>query len=121
MIGVDQLVKSLTTRPTDYAVHFAHARVPAFGALLRAISFPAMIFQASLFRNQLDLMVFYTCGLRESRGGGEMVRLGAEGAVSFYLHSQAELLEIEAILRFLNQFGYLSTAIVRVPEAEGGC
>lgn len=113
MISVDQLVKSLTQRPTTYVVSFAHARVPAFGAVLRAISFYGDdIGDASLFRQQLDLMVFYTCGLREARGGSEIVRLGSDGSISFYLHSPSKVLEVEEVLRFLRASGYLTTDIV---------
>jgi hypothetical protein len=113
MIGVDQLVKALTHKPTTYAVSLAHARVPAFGAVLRTMSFYGDdLGQASLFRNQLDLMVFYTCGLRHSRGGNEIVRLGAEGFVSFYLHAPSKVREVEEVLRFLRTYGYLSTEII---------
>jgi hypothetical protein len=120
MIAVDQLVKALTLKPTKYVVSFAHARVPAFGAVLRAISFYGDdLGDAALFRQQLDLMVFYTCGLREARGGGEIVRLGSDGSVSFYLHTGSRVLEVEGVLRFLNKSGYLATRIVDERE-DGG-
>ena len=112
-IGVDQLVKSLAGRPTKYVLSFAHARVPAFGAVLRAISFYGDdLGDASLFRQQMDLMVFYTCGLREARGGSEIVRLGSDGSVAFFLHGASKVLEVEEVLRFLRGSGYLSTDIV---------
>jgi hypothetical protein len=119
MIGVDQLVKSLTQKPTTYVVSFAHARVPAFGAVLRAISFYGDdLGDAALFRQQLNLMVFYTCGLREARGGGEIVRLGSDGSVSFYLHGPSKVLEVEEVFRFLRVSGYLATAIIEQDEAQ---
>ena len=118
-IGVDQLVKSLTQKPTSYVLSFAHARVPAFGAVLRAISFYGDdIGDASLFRQQLNLMVFHTCGLREARGGPEILRLGSDGTVSFFLHSPAKALEVEDVLRFLRSEGYLSTDIVDSSPGE---
>ena len=120
-IGVDQLVKGLTQKPTSYVLSFAHARVPAFGAVLRAISFYGDdIGDAPLFRQQMNLMVFYTCGLREARGGNEILRLGSDGSVSFFLYSPAKALEVEEVLRFLRTSGYLTTDIVgESPEGAG--
>ena len=80
-IGIDRLVKNISNHPTTYALSFAHARVPAFGASLRAVSFYGEdLAEASLFRDQLSLMVFFTCGLREAHGGAEIVRLGGDGS-----------------------------------------
>lgn len=120
VIAVDHLVKALTQKPTTYVVSFAHARVPAFGAILRAISFYGDdLGDAPLFRQQLDLMVFYTCGLREARGGNEIVRLGSDGSVSFYLQVPSKVLEVEGVLRFLKMSGYLTTQMVEDRVEEG--
>jgi hypothetical protein len=118
-IGVDQLVKGLTEKPTTYVLSFAHARVPAFGAILRSISFYGDdIGDASLFRQQMALMVFHTCGLRDARGGPEILRLGAEGIVSFFLSNPSKALEIEDVLRFLRNSGYLLTDIIGTSTSE---
>jgi hypothetical protein len=109
-IGVDQLVKSLATKPTDYALSFAHARVPAFGASLRAVSYYGEdLAEAALFRDQLALMVFFTCGLREAKASSEIVRLGADGQVSFLLNHQRRVIEVERALSFLREEGYLTS------------
>ena len=63
-------------------------------------------------------MVFHTCGLREARGGPEILRLGSDGSVSFFLHSPAKVLDVEEVLRFLRSEGYLSTDIV--DSSSGG-
>jgi hypothetical protein len=109
-IGVDQLVKGITARPTEYALSFAHARVPAFGATLRAISYYGEdLAEAALFRDQLPLMVFFTCGLREARGVNEIVRLGGDGHVSFLLSTPRRVIEVERALSFLRREGYLAS------------
>ena len=111
-IAVDQLVKNLAERPTSYALSFAHARVPAFGASLRAVSFYGEdLAEASLFREQLSLLVFFICGLREAKGGNEIVRLGGDGFVSFAYSGPRRVTEVEQTLAFLRAEGYLSTEI----------
>lgn len=112
-IAVDQLVKSLTSKPANYVLSFAHARVPAFGTSLRAISFYGEdLGEASLFRRDLDLLVFFTCGLREASGGYEIVRLGSEGAVSFYYSGPHRVLEVENALRYLRSEKYLASQLL---------
>ena len=97
----------------DYALSFAHATTPAFGTSLRAISFYGDdLAEASLFRDQIGLMVFFTCGLREAAGGSEVVRLGAEGGISFFLTEARRVLEVEKTLTFLRPEGYLASEIL---------
>jgi len=111
-IAVDGLVKGIANKPTAYALSFAHARVPAFGNSLRAISFYGDdLAEASLFRGQLDLMVFFTCGLREAAGATEIVRLGGDGAISFFMGTSHRVLEVERALSFLRHEGYLTSEI----------
>src|SRR5579863_9700934 len=107
-IAVDGLVKGIARKPTLYALSFAHARVPAFGNSLRSISFYGDdLAEASLFREQIDLMVFFTCGLKEAAGGAEIVRLGGDGTISFFM-SASRLSEVERALGFLRHEGYLT-------------
>lgn len=108
-IAVDRLVKALVAKPTAYAISFAHARVPAFGVSLRAVSFYGDdLAEASLFRDHASLMHFFTCGLRLATGGAELVRIGSEGMVSFYQRDEHSEREIEKALGFLRDAGYLS-------------
>jgi hypothetical protein len=119
MIGVDQLVKSLTQKPTTYVLSFAHAKVPAFGAVLRSISFYGEdLAEASLFRQHLGLMVFHTCGLRDARGGVEILQLGSDGSVSFYLSRPKKVFEVEEVLRYLRKAGYLAPEIIEPSAVE---
>ncbi|MGO9209789.1 MAG: hypothetical protein ACLP2H_06685 [Terriglobales bacterium] len=116
-IAVDDLVKAMTQRPTSYALSFAHARVPAFGNSLRAVSFYGDdLAEASLFRDQLDLLVFFTCGLREAIGGPEIVRLGSDGGVSFFMNETGKVLEVERALAFLREEGYFATEPLGGPK-----
>jgi hypothetical protein len=95
-------VKQLLRQPRDYALSFVHARVPGFGNALRALSFYGDdLAGASLFREHADLLVCYTCGLRKAAGGTEILRLGVDGNVSFFLGDQKRLRAIEDTLRFL--------------------
>ena len=107
-IGVDALVKNLTLHPRVYALSFVHARVPAFGTSLRAVSFYGEdLAEASLFRENAPLMNFFTCGLRRAHGGGEILRIGNDGTISFYMRGPESVLEVEEALHFLREQGCL--------------
>lgn len=108
-IHVDQLVRDLTEKPAQYVLSSVHARVPAFGVVLRTVSFYGDdVGEASLFRNNMHLATFYACGLRLAAGGGELTKLGSDGQISFLLTNSRRLLEVEKILGFLKRNGYLN-------------
>lgn len=114
-IAVDGLVKALTLRPTRYALSCAYARVPAFGTLLRSVSFFGDdLAEASFFRENVQLMAFFICGLRPTAGSGEILRIGAEGTVSFVFspNYRRRVNDVEEVFRFLRQEGYLETQIL---------
>jgi hypothetical protein len=112
-IGVDRLVKTTIQQPTEYALSFVHARLPAFGASLRSVSFYGDdLGDASIFRENIKYMTCFVCGLRKASGGTEIVRLGTDGFISFYMTSPARVLEVEEVLSFLREKGYLSTHIL---------
>lgn len=112
-IAVDQLVKKIASQPTEYALSFVHARVPAFGTCLRSVSFYGDdLAEASLFRDNISFMDFFTCGLRQAVGGPEIVRLGGDGTLSFVPTSVERLNEVEEVLRFLRKNGYLAAESV---------
>lgn len=111
-IAVDHLVKALVKQPTIYAISFIHARLPAFGASLRAASFYGDdLGEASIFRENVNLMNCFSCGLRSAAGRREIVRLGTDGSISFKMYSDKTVTEVESILRFLRRKGYLPTQI----------
>lgn len=110
-IAVDRLVKDLSNTPTSYALSYAHARLPAFGVLLRSLSFYGDdLGESSFFKDNLKLMNFLSCGLRPTSSNSELVRLGSEGTVSFHFTSfkKTRLAQIEKVLTFLRLGGYLS-------------
>lgn len=111
-IAVNDLVKAMAARPTIYALSFVHARVPAFGTSLRSVSFYGDdLAEASLFRDNMPLMNFFTCGLRPTVGGAEIVRVAGDGTLSFYMASPDRVMAVENALGFLRREGYLSTSI----------
>lgn len=119
-IAVDGLVKSLTGNPTKYSLTFVHARIPAFGTSLRSVSYYGDdIAEASLFRENIHFMNFFTCGLRPTIGKSEIVRIGSDGSLSFYASTSNtdKFKEIENIFRFLRKEGYLSTDVLEVDKS----
>ncbi len=111
-IAVDALVKGLVERPTQYCLSFIYARVPAFGASLRNISFYGDdLGEASVFRENVHLLNVFVCGLRRTEGGSEILRLTSDGRISFNMQSPEKVLEVEEVLRFLRKDEYLSTDI----------
>lgn len=111
-IAVDALVKAMVSKPTVYSLTFVHARVPAFGASLRSVSFYGDdLTEAALFRDNVAVMNFFTCGLRYAAGGPELMRVGGDGSISFYMGTPKVVQEVESALRFLRAEGYLSSDI----------
>jgi hypothetical protein len=111
-IGVDGLVKALVAKPSRYALSFAHARVPAFGVALRAASFYGDdLAEASLLRDHIALMQFFTCGLRHAAGGTELIRIGNDGMILFYQRDSRTVREIERVLGYLKDEGFLASDI----------
>lgn len=112
-IAVDELVKALVNKPTIYSLSFVHARTPAFGSSLRSLSFYGEdLAEASLLREHVSLMNFFACGIRRTTGGNELVRIAADGGISFYSTSFDKFLEIEEVLRYLRQEAYLISGIL---------
>jgi hypothetical protein len=107
-IGIDPLVKTISMSPGDYVLSFSHARVPAYGANLRSVSFYGDdLANARFFKDHLELMTFFTCGLRQAIGGTEIVRLSTDGAISFIFTDTERVREVERVLHFLRTEGYL--------------
>ncbi len=107
-IGIDPLVKAITKSPGDYVLSFAHARVPAYGANLRSVSFYGDdLANAGFFKDHIEQMTFFTCGLRQVIGGTEIVRLSTDGAISFIFTDADRVKEVERVLHFLRTEGYL--------------
>lgn len=114
-IAVNNLVKALAKKPTIYALSFVYARVPAFGASLRTVAFYGDdLADAAFFKDSIDLMNFSSCGLRKVTAGTECVRLSGDGSVAFHLSQPSRVLEVEEVLRFLRQEGYLPTEVLPV-------
>jgi hypothetical protein len=118
-IDVDELVRQISKRPTKYVLSFVHARTPAFLSSLKAISFFGEdLGEASYFKDNIQFMNFSAGGLRLA-AGGEVIRLGGDGAVSFMYHEEPKrLFEIEKALSYLRDNGYLLTDIIR--EGDNG-
>jgi hypothetical protein len=112
-IAVDQLVRIIAEKPTIYSLSFVHAQVPAFGTSLRLVTFHGNdLAEASLFRDHIDLFNVLTCGLRYTIGGREIVKLGGDGTVSFYMARDERVREVERVLTFLRDNDYLSSDIL---------
>lgn len=117
-IAVDELVRGITAHPTKYSLSFVHARVPAFGTALRSVSYYGDdLADASLFRDNVDLMNFFICGLRPTVGKSEIVRVGTDGTLSFYMPNVARLNEVEEVFSFLRKEGYFSIDILNSTTA----
>jgi hypothetical protein len=107
-IAVDQLVRGLTNKPTLYVLGYVHAKLPVFGALLRSASFYGDdLAEASLFKENIGLMNFSTCGLRPAVGPNEIVRLNSDGSLYHVQPDPDRLVEVEHVFRFLRESGYL--------------
>lgn len=116
-IAVDLFVKETARDPSEYVLSFVHARVSAFGTALKSVSFYGEdVAEAKFFRDGMDLFVCHTCGVRHAAGGGEIIRLGNDGAVSFKHTGSRRLREVEETLGHLRRNGYL--ARTKIEEGE---
>lgn len=112
-IMLDPFVRSIVAgehvTPKDaYSLSFVHARVPAFGTALRAISFYGDdLGEARLFRDHIPSLNCYTCGIRPTVGSAEIVRLRSDGRFSFYFASTERLKQIERLFTLLRANGWL--------------
>lgn len=111
-IAVDDLVRAVVNKPSLYSLTRVYARVPAYGQNLRSVSYYGDdLGEANMFREQMDKLSFFVCGLRNAIEGHELVRLGSDGAISFFV-AQPEgkrLREVERVLNFLKQNSYLGS------------
>lgn len=107
-IAVDGLAKSIVANPAIYVLSFVHARVPAFGASLRSVSFYGDdLGEASLFCDNIEYMNVFTCGLRRAVGGPELLRVSGDGMVSFHYSDPQKVFEVEKVLSYLRKEGHL--------------
>lgn len=129
-VAVDRLVNELVQRPPDYALFFAHARAPAFGASLRAVSFYGDdLAEASWFRDAVSVMTFHSCGLRNP-AGQELLRVWSDGRIALntgdfeHAYDGLHLNEVEKVLTFLRDNKYLLSPQyaprTQVMRASGG-
>lgn len=120
-ISVDPLVKAIVEKPTIYSLSYAYARAPAYGTALKNVIFYGEdLGNAGIFREILHLLTFASCGLRRASGGTQLLKISANGKISFTLRSDTTLVEIEKILGFLRDNGYLKGALLDEDGPKSG-
>jgi len=108
-ILVDGIVRALTDDPSHgYLLTYVHARVAPYGTDLRSQSFYGDdLANAKLFRDALPLISCTTCGIRPADSEHEILRLGNDGAVSFFFANPERLQKVEDALGFVASLGFL--------------
>ena len=110
-VKVDALVRQITAKPGPYSLSFVHARLQ--NSSLKATSFYGEdITEASLFRDNLELLTCYTCGLRDVQSATEVLRIGNDGHVFFFApRAKAQLAsrfaEVQSVLSFLSKSEFI--------------
>lgn len=105
--AIHDLVNDISSKPRHYKLSFVHVRVAAYGNSLRAASFYGDdIGEANLFRENIDLFSCFTCGLRIANQSYELIRLSAEGLVSFHCSNISRFQDIEDVLGLIKNKGY---------------
>jgi hypothetical protein len=108
-IHIEHLVHFLSKNPTEYALSYVHARVPAFGVSLKSISFYGDdLASASFFKTNFELLNPFICGIKHLKGGSEIGRLYTDGKVSFSFSIVEKIIEFERLLTFLRDNKFLS-------------
>jgi hypothetical protein len=107
-IAVDGLAKHIARKPGRYLLSRVDALVPAYGQSLRSVSFYGDdVGEAALFRDHLDHLQIYACGLRETTTRSEVLRLTNRGVVSFRYTGIRRIVEVEKVLGFVRNEGFL--------------
>lgn len=120
-IEIDPFVKSLAKTQGIYALSYAYAHVPGELSNLKSLAFYGDdLGLSTVFCDLLSELVFTNCGLRLAARGKEIVRLTKEGGVSFFPTNRQRLDEVETILGFLRDGGYLSQMTFKYSEVNDG-
>lgn len=107
-VAIHDLVTHIAQKPQRYVLSFVHARVSGYGAAVRAVSFYGEdVGEADLFRKNLYLFNCFICGLRNVASGGEILRISSEGFVYFNCPSELRLGDVQLILNFIKELGFL--------------
>lgn len=108
-IGVDGLVRSMASKPgRRYTLSRVHARLPAFGESLKAVSYYGSdIAEGALFRANMELLSCYGCALRNSSDGRETMRIRSDGLISVPAPMTSHLPEVEKAIVFIRERGFL--------------
>lgn len=107
-VAVHELVTKIAHKPEKYVLSFVHVRVSGFGNAIRAASFYGEdIGEAEFFRKNLHLFSCFTCGLRDVAAGADLLRLNTEGFLSFHCPMPSRLLEVQAVLSYIRELGFL--------------
>lgn len=114
-IAVDDLVRAIVDKPSLYSLSSVHARVGAFGDNLTSVSYYGEdLGEAQMFRDQMEKLSFYACGLRSTIDGTRLIRLGSDGAISFMLTKpeNRRIQDVEKVLIFLRRHHYLPVDVL---------
>ena len=107
-IDVNSIVGYISEHPDIYLLSYVHGRVQAFGDALRGISFYGKdLARAKLFRDQIDMMTAYTCGIRNLQTRKEIVRLSSDGSISFNFSKAHSGKLVEDVLAYVSNLGFL--------------
>jgi hypothetical protein len=111
-INVSSLVKDLTSTPESYLLSAVYAKVEAFGASLRSLSFfGADLADARLFRETLNTCNPYRACLRDIRKKEDVLTIGSRGEVQFHYRGDSSLVDVDKALAFMTAKNYLDWGV----------
>ncbi|MEA1647832.1 hypothetical protein UAJ10_02205 [Nitrospirillum sp. BR 11164] len=109
-LKINDLVHLIVKSPDRYLLTSVYCRTPAYGADLQSLSmFGDDVGNAELFREIMDRMTAYRCGLGRLRDRKEIVRLGSDGAISFFWENERRAKEVESTLNYLKNNNLIET------------
>jgi len=101
--------KTQEIRGRRFLLTAIHARTTSYGPTLRSISlYGEDIGTSELFRREFRNVSCHSCGLGFSGGGGEIIRMSWDGALSFSLPDAERAQTLEETIGFVTDSGFIN-------------
>lgn len=103
-IDVDSFVREISNNKPDYLLTSINAFYPGRSDSIKYLSFYGdNISNADIFKNHMQSMNFYKCGIRETNSIEELLKVGNDGTISFVFNDIPILRNIDAFFLYIKE------------------
>jgi hypothetical protein len=106
-IDVDGFVRKIAEHPSRFTLTYLNARVYTWGAALRSVSlFGEDITASGLLLENIKNLNFNSCGVGEASSPKEIVKIGTNGSLNFFVYGVKSYNAIDKVLKYLKFNGF---------------